>query len=91
MAEGIIDASRARWMTFDEHAVRARRGGLTNEQAALLRAGKLDQLDLEHIAEEIEDVGKSEQRELAHRMAVLGGWPNDILEADVTYVAGQLP
>lgn len=42
-----------------------------NEQAALLRAGKFDQLDLDHIAEEIEDVGKSEQRELESRMAVL--------------------
>ncbi|HQV22933.1 MAG TPA: DUF29 domain-containing protein, partial [Agitococcus sp.] len=28
-------------------------------------------LDLEHIAEEIEDVGKSEQRELSSRMVVL--------------------
>ena len=42
-----------------------------NEQAKLLRAGHYDLLDLEHIAEEIEDVGKSEQRELANRMAVL--------------------
>ena len=42
-----------------------------NEQASLLRAGHFDQLDLTHIAEEIEDVGKSEQRELASRMAVL--------------------
>lgn len=42
-----------------------------NEQARLIRAGRLDQLDLVHIAEEIEDVGKSEQRELAHRMSVL--------------------
>ena len=42
-----------------------------NEQAALLRAGKFSALDIEHIAEEIEDVGKSEQRELASRMAVL--------------------
>jgi hypothetical protein len=41
------------------------------EQAALLRAGKLSALDIEHIAEEIEDVGKSEKRELASRMAVL--------------------
>lgn len=41
------------------------------EQAALLRAGRVEKLDLEHIAEEIEDVGKSEQRELANRMAVL--------------------
>ena len=43
----------------------------SNEQAQLLRAGKFDQLDLEHLAEEIEDVGKSEQRELANRMSVL--------------------
>jgi len=42
-----------------------------NEQAKLLRAGQFDQLDIEHIAEEIEDVGKSEQRELASRMAIL--------------------
>ncbi|SAK90850.1 hypothetical protein AWB79_06629 [Caballeronia hypogeia] len=41
------------------------------EQAALLRAGKLASIDIEHIAEEIEDVGKSEQREFASRMAVL--------------------
>lgn len=42
-----------------------------NEQAALLRAGNLAALDIEHLAEEIEDVGKSEQRELASRMSVL--------------------
>jgi len=45
--------------------------GWANEQARLLRAGKFDLLDLKNIAEEIEDVGKSEQRELANRMAVL--------------------
>jgi hypothetical protein len=37
----------------------------------LLRSGKLSALDIEHIAEEIEDVGKSEQRELASRMTGL--------------------
>jgi hypothetical protein len=42
-----------------------------SEQARLLRAGRLDLLDIEHIAEEIEDVGKSEQRELANRMSLL--------------------
>ena len=42
-----------------------------SEQARLIRAGRFDLLDLEHIAEEIEDVGKSEQRELENRMAVL--------------------
>lgn len=42
-----------------------------SEQSSLLRAGRFSDLDIEHIAEEIEDVGKSEQRELAGRMAVL--------------------
>ena len=42
-----------------------------SEQARLIRAGRFDLLDLAHIADEIEDVGKSEQRELANRMAVL--------------------
>lgn len=42
-----------------------------SEQAKLLRTGQFNLLDIEHIAEEIEDVGKSEQRELANRMAVL--------------------
>jgi hypothetical protein len=41
------------------------------EQAALLRSGQLSVIDIENIAEEILDVGKSEQRELASRMAVL--------------------
>ena len=45
-----------------------------NEQARLIRAGRFDLLDLEHIAEEIEDVGKSEQRELARCLvAVVNG------------------
>jgi len=42
-----------------------------NRQAALLRAGRFSELDIANIAEEIEDVGKSEERELATRMAVL--------------------
>lgn len=41
------------------------------EQARLLRAGLFHLADVEHIADEIEDVGKSEGRELASRMAVL--------------------
>ncbi|MNH22679.1 hypothetical protein D3C79_825450 [compost metagenome] len=36
-----------------------------------MRSGKLSEIDVEKIAEEIEDVGKSEQRELASRMTVL--------------------
>lgn len=43
----------------------------SQEQARLIRSRRFDLLDLEHIAEEIEDVGKSEQRELANRFAVL--------------------
>ena len=42
-----------------------------NEQAAFIRQGRFDLLDLEHIADEIEDVGKSEHRELRSRMAIL--------------------
>jgi hypothetical protein len=42
-----------------------------NEQAAMIRAGRFNELDIEHIADEVAGVGKSEQRELAHRMAVL--------------------
>jgi len=33
-----------------------------SEQAALLRAGKFSELDIEHIADEVEDVGRSEKR-----------------------------
>jgi len=43
----------------------------SQEQARLIRAGRFDLLDVEHVAEEIEDLGKSEQRELANRMVIL--------------------
>jgi hypothetical protein len=42
-----------------------------NEQAALLRAGKIAEADLAHIAEEIESMGKTEKRELVSRLTVL--------------------
>jgi hypothetical protein len=42
-----------------------------NEQAALLRAGRFTDADIEHIAEEIESMGKTEKRELVSRLAVL--------------------
>lgn len=45
--------------------------GWANQQAQLLRAGKLSEADLEHIAEEIESMGKTEKRELISRLAVL--------------------
>lgn len=35
-----------------------------SEQAALLRAGKLSAADIEHLAEEVEDLGRSELRAL---------------------------
>ncbi len=43
----------------------------TEEQAELLRAGKLRELDTEHLAEEIESLGSSERRELRNRFARL--------------------
>jgi hypothetical protein len=42
-----------------------------NEQAALLRAGRLSEADIENIAEEIESMGRSEKRELVSRLTVL--------------------
>jgi hypothetical protein len=42
-----------------------------NEQAGLLRSGRLAEADIEHIAEEIETMGKGEKRELVNRLAVL--------------------
>jgi hypothetical protein len=41
------------------------------EQAALLRAGKLQRADIAHIAEEIESMGRTEKRELVSRLTVL--------------------
>lgn len=42
-----------------------------NEQAALLRAGKVSSADIENIAEEIESMGRGEKRELVNRLDVL--------------------
>jgi hypothetical protein len=42
-----------------------------NEQAALLRAGRLSEADIENVAEEIESMGRSERRELISRLTVL--------------------
>ena len=42
-----------------------------NEQASLLRAGKLSIADIENIAEEIESMGRGEKRELVNRLTVL--------------------
>jgi hypothetical protein len=43
----------------------------SQEQAALLRKGALHELDLEHLMEEIEDVGHSQRDALASHLLVL--------------------
>jgi Domain of unknown function DUF29 len=45
--------------------------GWANEQTGLLRAGRLSEADIDHIAEEIESVGKSQRDQLLNRLAVL--------------------
>jgi ribosomal protein L29 len=41
------------------------------EQAALLRGGRFEFVDLENVAEEIESLGRSDRREIASRLKVL--------------------
>ena len=43
----------------------------TQEQADFLRQGRFDKLDVGHLAEEVEDMGKSQRRELSSRLAVI--------------------
>ncbi|MFP4063472.1 MAG: DUF29 domain-containing protein [Halochromatium sp.] len=45
----------------------------SDEQARLLRAGCYAALDIAHLAEEVEDLGKRERRALESRLAVLIG------------------
>lgn len=45
--------------------------GWAKEQAALLRAGKLEAVDIENIAEEIESLSRGEKRELVNRLEAL--------------------
>ena len=42
-----------------------------NEQTRLLREGRAAEADLDHIAEEIEDMGRNRRQELRNRLAVL--------------------
>jgi hypothetical protein len=42
-----------------------------NQQAALLRSGRLTEADIANIAEEIESMGRGEKRELVNRLAEL--------------------
>ena len=41
------------------------------EQAALIRAGKFERVDLENVAEEIESLGRSDKRAIRSRLEVL--------------------
>lgn len=41
------------------------------EQARVLRAGRVDLLDREGVAEELDDMGRNEQRDLRSRLVVL--------------------
>ncbi|WP_422138293.1 DUF29 domain-containing protein [Endozoicomonas sp. ALC020] len=43
----------------------------TQQQANLIRQGRLGELDLDNILEEIESMGRSEYRQLSHRLDVL--------------------
>ena len=43
----------------------------TKEQAHLLKTGQLHQIDWQNIAEEIEDMGRSEKRQLESRLEIL--------------------
>jgi hypothetical protein len=45
--------------------------GWTQQQAKLLRSKQIEQIDWEQIAEEIEDMGRSEKRQLESRLEVL--------------------
>lgn len=45
--------------------------GWTQEQAALMRAGRLADLDIKNLIEEVETMGRSEKRELQSRLTVL--------------------
>jgi hypothetical protein len=41
------------------------------KNAALIRQGRFSEIDAEHVAEELESMGKSEKRELISRLSIL--------------------
>jgi len=47
--------------------------GWTQRQVELLRAGQLEELDIENLIEEIESLGRQERQELRNRLGVLLG------------------
>ena len=54
-----------------------------NQQSSLLRAGKPSSADIEHIAAEIESMGRSEKRELVNRLTdiLADAWGGALLAA----------
>jgi len=45
--------------------------GWTQEQVELLRSGRLSEIDLYNVIEEIEDMGKRQKQELRSRLTIL--------------------
>ena len=45
--------------------------GWTQQTAQLIRHGNFTDIDLEHLAEELEDMGANKERELENRLGIL--------------------
>ena len=73
----------------------------TAQTARLLRVGRFDQIDTEQLAEEIEEIGKSNQRELESRLTAIlvhllkrsGSWQSSLItqRAEVLKLLKQSP
>jgi hypothetical protein len=62
----VQDGAPASYPAYDDDLV-----GWAAANAALLRAGRLSQVDALHLAEELEDLGKSERRSLTNHLGNL--------------------
>ena len=62
----VQDDARATYPAYDDDLV-----GWASANAALLRAGRLSQVDALHLAEELDDLGKSERRSLKSHLGNL--------------------
>ncbi len=62
----VQDDARASYPAYDDDLV-----GWAAANAALLRAGRLSQVDALHLAEELDDLGKSERRSLTSHLGNL--------------------
>ena len=63
---GAKSLSRPATKLYDEDFVE-----WAGETARLLRAGRFDRIDIEHLVEEVEDMGSRDKRELLSRLIVL--------------------